>query len=75
MDVPTEILHIPYKELPISSGMKRFFTFHNIPILEKLLQIPPKELLEMKWFNAKLYYELTCLLEEHGLMKDWNKLE
>jgi|GEM_PF-2383386 hypothetical protein len=73
MDVPTNILQIPYKELSISSGMKRFFTFHSIPTLEKLLEIPPKDLLEMKWFNAKIYYELTCLLEEHGSMGHWNK--
>jgi len=73
MDVPTNILHIPYKELPISNSMKRFFSIHTISTLEKLLEITPKELLEMKWFNAKLYYELTCLLEEHGLMSDWGK--
>jgi hypothetical protein len=67
MDVPNKILQIPYKKLPISSSMKRFFTIHTIPTLEKLLEIEPKNLLEMKWFNAKLYYELTCLLEEHQL--------
>lgn len=71
MDVPNEILQIPYKKLPISSGMKRFFTINTIPTLQKLLEIAPKDLLEMKWFNAKLYYELTCLLEEHGLINEW----
>ncbi len=66
MERQSDFLHIPYKQLPISGGLKRFFSVHSIPNMEKLLEIQTKELLEMKWFNARLFYELTSLLEEKG---------
>lgn len=49
--------------------MKRFFAVHDIPTLEKLLEIKTKDLLEMKWFNARLLRELIVLLEENKLLE------
>jgi hypothetical protein len=68
MDVPSTILQVPYKNLPVSNSMKRFFAVHGISTLEKLLEIRSIDLLEMKWFNARTYYELTCVLDKHGLL-------
>ena len=73
MDVPSSILQTPYKKLPISNSLKRVFAVHGFPTLEKLMEITPKDLFEMKWFNAHLYLELIGLLEDNGLLDDWGK--
>ena len=62
------ILEINYKALPISGSMKRFFGAHGIADLDGLLKIKTKDLLEMKWFNERLLYELTCVLDDHGIL-------
>ncbi|MDX2190432.1 MAG: hypothetical protein SFY32_11260 [Bacteroidota bacterium] len=60
------ILQIPYKKLPISNSLKRFFAVYGIPTLEKLLEIKTQDLLKMKWFNIRLWRELIVLLEDNG---------
>ena len=62
-----DITKTNYKDLPFSKSMKRFFAAHDIPTLEKLLEIKAKDLLEMKWFSNLLFFELTSLLEKHDL--------
>ncbi len=64
----TQILKTPYKKLPLSSGMKRFFSVHKITNLEELMKMKSKDLLEMKWFNHRLYAELTKFLEANKLL-------
>jgi hypothetical protein len=73
MDVSNNILQTPYKKLPISNSLKRVFAVHEFPTLRELMKIIPKDLFEMKWFNAHLYLELIGLLEDNGLLEDWGK--
>lgn len=69
MTDPTDILQIHYLNLPISNSMKRFFAFHKISTLEKLLNYKTSELVGMKWFNARLLRELIVLLEDNGIIE------
>ena len=64
------VLNIPYKELPISKGMKRFFAVHGLSNLKELLELKPKDLMEMKWFNARLLRELIVVMEANGIDYD-----
>lgn len=66
MDPNQNILQTPYKQLPISNSLKRFFAIYEIPNLEKLLEIKSNQLLEMKWFNTELWRQLIVLLDENG---------
>ena len=50
--------------------MKRFFAVHGIPNLEKLQEIAPKDLMGMKWFNARLLRELIVVMEANGIDYD-----
>jgi hypothetical protein len=68
MEKPEDILTLHYKELPISNSLKRFFGYHALPNLKALLCYKSKELLEMKWFNVRLYRELIVVLEDHGVL-------
>ncbi len=67
MNTTVTFIQTPYKELPISNSMKRFFAVHEIPNLEKLQEITPKDLMGMKWFNARLLRELAVLMEANGV--------
>lgn len=69
MTTEPDLLNVPYKELVISSSLKRFFAFHEIPTLEKLLETKQSDLLKMKWFNESLWLELLEFLEENGISK------
>jgi len=64
-----ELLIKDYKKLPISNSLKRFLGYHALPNLRALLCYSPQELLLMKWFNTRLYYELIAFLEDHGLLE------
>jgi len=70
MNNTRDFLKTPYKYLPVSKSMKRFFAVHGIPNLEKLLEIKPVELMEKKWFSARLFRELILFKEENGIDYD-----
>lgn len=58
---------IPYQNLEMSKGLKRFFGIHKIPNIEKLLESSMSEIYDMKWMNAILFSELIVVLKNNGV--------
>jgi len=63
-------LQIPYQNLEMSRGLKRFFGIHKIPNLEKIMEITLAEIYKMKWMNIVLFLELVEVLTKNGVEFD-----
>ena len=57
----------PYHKLNMSKGLKRFFGYHKIPNIEKLVESSMSEIYDMKWMNVVLYSELIVVLKNNGV--------
>ncbi len=67
MAVKTELIHLPYKQLPLSSSLKRAFSLMGCHTLDELLKKKASELLAFKGFGSKNMKELYQFLADHNI--------